>query len=137
MARRTLMLVWLGAWVSMPAVSARGRDVRLAEQFDLNVDQTVTVAGEGLEVGFADIVSDSRCPRDVQCFWEGVAIIRLSVEKAPGRRTTLTFRVPSTSATATYEKYSVSIVDLKPYPESNRRQRREDYVVTVIVTRAE
>ena len=137
MPRRTLMLVLLTAWLSAPAVGERAQDVRLGEQFDLNIDQTATIAGEGLEIGFEDVVSDSRCPRGVQCVWAGVAVIRLSVERAPDPRATLTLRVPSTSSTGTYGKYSLSIVDVKPYPDANRPHRREDYVVTLTVTRAE
>ncbi len=135
MARRAWMLVVLTAWLSAPAVGARGFDVRLAEAFDLKIDQTATVAGEGLEIEFGDVVSDSRCPRGVQCFWEGVAVIRLSIEKAPDPRATLTLRLPSTAASGTYGRYSVSVVDVKPYPEADRPPRREDYVITVIVTR--
>jgi hypothetical protein len=132
-----LVLLMLTAWPSAPGVGARGQDVRLGEQFDLNVDHTATITSERLEVGFADVVSDSRCPRGVQCIWQGVATIRLSVERPPDARTTLTLRAPSASATGTYGKYSVSIVDVKPYPEANRRHRREEYVVTLIVARAE
>ena len=137
MPRRTLMLVLLTAWLSPPAVGARAQDVRLGEPFDLNIDQTATISGEGLEVRFADVVSDSRCPRGVQCVWEGVAVIRLSVERAPDPRATLTLRVPSPSSTGTYGKYSLSIMDVKPYPDANHPHRREDYVVTLIVTRTE
>ncbi len=132
-----MLLVLLTAWLFVPAVGAREQDVRLAEQFDLKVDETAIIAGEGLEVGFTDVISDSRCPRGAQCFWQGVAIVRLSVEKTPDGRAELTLRVPSAAATGTYGKYSISIVDVKPYPEADRRHRREDYVATVIVTRAE
>ena len=131
------ILVLLTAWLSTPAVGARGQDVRLAERFDLGVDQTATIAEESLQVRFDDIVSDSRCPRGVQCFWQGVAVVRLSIEKPPDARTALTFRFNSTPPPATYGRYSISVVDVKPYPEENRRHRREEYVVTVIVTRAE
>jgi hypothetical protein len=73
----------------------------------------------------------------VQCFRAGLAVIRVSVEKAPASRRALTLRVPSASAAARYGKYSVSIVDLKPYPEADRRHRREDYVATLVVTLVE
>jgi len=137
MTRRISTLVLLIAWLSAPAVGALGVEIRLGEPFDVHVDQTATLTGEGLDVGFTDVVSDSRCPRDAQCFWQGAAVVRLSVEKAPDRGQTFTVRVPSESATVTYGSYSVSILDLKPYPETSRPQRREDYVVTVVVTRPE
>jgi hypothetical protein len=133
----TLMVV-LVLLVAEPFASpapARIVNVPLARPFDLKIGEQVAIAGESLDIGFAEIVNDSRCPRDAQCFWAGAATIRIWVEKKPGARETLTLRVPGADEPATYGQYSVSLKDLKPYPESNRRPERDEYVATLIVAR--
>ena len=121
----------------VPPVPARIVDVPLGQPFDLKVGEQVAIAGESLDIGFAEIVNDSRCPRDAQCFWAGAVTIRVWVEKKPGARETLTLRVPNADERATYGQYSVSLQDVKPYPESNRRPDRDEYVATLVVARVE
>jgi hypothetical protein len=129
-----IMLAMLGA---APAIAGRGVDVPLAQPFDLKIGEQVTIAGQGLELGFSEVLSDSRCPRNAQCFWAGAATIRITVEKKPDRRETFTLRLPNSDERVTYGRYSISLKDLKPYPEADRQQRREDYVATLVVTLVE
>ena len=135
----TLMLVMMLAMGGAPAltVAGRGVDVPLAQPFDVKIGEQVTIAGQGLELGFSEVLSDSRCPRNAQCFWAGAATIRIWVEKKPDRRETFTLRLPSSDERATYGRYSITLKDLKPYPEVDRQQRREDYVATLLVTLVE
>lgn len=135
----TLMfvLVLLVAGSFAPAAPAHIVDVPLSQPFDLKVGEQVTIAGESVDIGFAEILNDSRCPRDVQCVWAGAATITVWVEKKPRARETLTLRVPNADEPVTYEQYSVSLKDVKPYPESNRRPQRDEYVATLVVARIE
>ena len=61
-----MMLGMVGA--AAPTVAGRGVDVPLAEPFDLKIGEQVTIARQGLELGFSEVLSDSRCPRNAQCF---------------------------------------------------------------------
>ena len=46
----------------------------------LALGQTATL--DGLPVTFDDIVTDSRCPSDVQCVWAGEAIVTVAIGEA-------------------------------------------------------
>src|SRR5688500_5982055 len=115
----TLMFVIMLAMVgAAPAIAGRGVDVPLAQPFDLKIGEQVTVAGQGRERAFSEVLSDSRCVRNAQCCWAGAATIRITVEKKPDRRETFTLRLPNSDERVTYGRYSISLKDLKPYPEA-------------------
>ena len=134
----TLIFVVILATVGLaPTVAGHGIDVPLSQPFDLKIGEQVTIAGQDLELQFSEVLSDSRCPRNAQCFWAGAATIRIAVEKKPDRRETFTLRLPNSDERVTYGRYSISLKDLKPYPDADRQQRREDYVATLVVTLAE
>ena len=59
----------------------------LGQQFPLSGGQEATIAGENLRVRFTDVLEDSRCPTEVECFWTGQARIAVAVEPA-GRAAT-------------------------------------------------
>lgn len=52
----------------------------LNEAFTLSGGQEGLIASEGLRLRFAEVVEDSRCPTQVNCFWTGQARIALDVQ---------------------------------------------------------
>ena len=50
------------------------------ESFVLGVDQSASIDGGALVVGFIRVTSDSRCPRGDQCLSEGDATVRIWVQ---------------------------------------------------------
>lgn len=52
---------------------------RLERAFTLGLDQTAEFPDLQLTITFRSVPSDSRCPRTVQCVWEGNAEVRLEV----------------------------------------------------------
>ena len=135
MLRAVGALALATACIRSPVVVAGGADVALGEPFDLKVGQAATVGGEGLAIGFERVVSDSRCPRGVQCIRAGEATIRIWIEKAPDARTTFEMSNPSRSGDPSYGAYSIKLVRVTPYPEADRPQRLEDYSATLVVSR--
>ncbi len=53
--------------------------VHLDTEFNLSFNQEVTVIDEDLKIQFSEVIEDSRCPVDVECFWEGRLVINLKV----------------------------------------------------------
>ncbi len=51
-----------------------------AEPFTLNIGESIQIGDDEVLVGFAEILSDSRCPVGVWCFWEGDAAADLWVQ---------------------------------------------------------
>lgn len=109
----------------------------LGREFTIRVGQTVTIAGEQLSVTFTDVTEDSRCPTGVVCIWEGNAQIAVTVVKAPNEPQTLLLNTNgSFPAKAAYLDYTVTLVDLKPYPNSTGPIPEQRYRATLLVTRS-
>lgn len=110
---------------------------RLGSPFKLNAGRQVTVAR--LRIKFAAVTADSRCPSDVTCVWAGNAAVRLDVStnRSNGRSLTLnTGHTSSLTNEAQYQGYDLTLVDLSPYPRSDRQTAAGDYVVTLLVSKA-
>src|ERR1700754_2694415 len=63
----------------------------LGVAFPLSGGQEAEVTGEDLHVRFTDVLEDSRCPTEVECFWTGQARVAVTVEPAGRASTTVEF----------------------------------------------
>jgi len=89
-----------------------------------------------LQIGFENVPTDSRCPTDVQCIWEGDATVRVWVQKAPRTRERLALHTSAREPrSATYQGYGIELLRLAPLPVSGRTIEQEDYEATLEVTR--
>ena len=133
MLRAVAIAVVVAACARTPLAATQS--VALGQSFALKVGQSVVLAGEGLELAFESVVSDSRCPRGVQCIRAGDATIRLAAEKAPNARAPIQLGTTASTADATYGQYSIRLLSLNPYPDASRRTQPDEYEATLIVTR--
>lgn len=95
----------------------------------LEVGQSFTV--NGTRITFAMVEGDSRCPCDVECFWEGVATVRLLAGSDTLRLHTLDKLEFSRSTT--FGNKTIRLVDLLPYPCEGQPDSQEDYRLSVVV----
>jgi hypothetical protein len=123
----------LAACARMPLAAAQS--VPLGQTFPLKVGQSITVEADGLEVVFERVVSDSRCPRGVQCIRAGEATISVAAEKAPAARAAIELRTVASAAEAAYGPYRIRLLSLNPYPDANRRVEPDEYQAVLVVTR--
>jgi hypothetical protein len=110
--------------------------VGLGEPFSLAYQDGARV--ERLLVEFTDVLSDSRCPADVQCEQAGEATIelRLTVGNDMGGDDTQTVTVKTSGqTTASSRGYTVTLVDLRPLPTAEAPVREDRYVAELKVTR--
>jgi hypothetical protein len=118
------------------ATAARGAAVqaRLGEPFQLPRAQSAVVAGEPLSVRFATVVSDSRCPANVQCVRAGEARVRLELS-LPGREVedVILATEGAEPRYASLGAYDVHLDGLAPQPRTD--VPRPQYVATLRVTR--
>lgn len=73
-------------------------------------------------------ISDSRCPSDVECKWEGEARVKI-ISETPVKDSIVlsTFN----NAIDTIANYSFELVDVTPYPISTETIELNDYLVTL------
>jgi hypothetical protein len=133
MVKGIVVVVLAAACVRAPLSATQS--VAIGESFALKIGQSVMFAGEGLELAFETVVSDSRCPRGVQCIRAGEATIRIAVEKAPNARASIELRTTPSESEASYSPYSIRLLNVNPYPDANRRIQPEEYEATLVVTR--
>ena len=112
------------------------KDARPNREFKLKVGQRVTLKGTRLQIKFISVANDSRCPSDVTCVWAGNAAARFQL--STGRSQKMVTLNTSGNATfvreVEYKGYKVKLVDLSPYPRSDRKIAPHDYVATLLVS---
>ena len=119
---------------------APAHDVKaeLGEEFGLKINQTAYIGSEDLLIEFSEVEQDSRCPSDVVCVWQGVAMVEV---KGQGPKAVSFDIILSTDDrevdvnNSEGDTYVIELVDLEPYPESTKEIRDGDYLATLKVTR--
>ena len=112
------------------------RTVRLDGEFTLAPGQTAQVEGTGLRVTFESVTTDSRCPVDVTCVWEGDAVVVVSLRPAPAGPAQHDLHTAGRYPSEAQEgDYRVRLVDLAPAPREGRSPGPGDYRATFVVTR--
>lgn len=75
--------------------------------------------GDNLKFSFDSLVSDSRCPANAMCVWQGTAVAKFSFSK---NGLTHNFNLSTLNMPPTYQKdttiagYKIEFMNLSPYP---------------------
>ena len=112
----------------------------LGKEFTLGGGQEAVLSGEDLRVRFTDVLEDSRCPTEVECFWTGQARIAVAVQPAGRPSATADFNTnpaPGQNVqTVRVEDYTLRLTSLDPYPRTpDDPIAFEDYRATLLVQR--
>jgi len=110
----------------------------LDKEFTLSGGQDAVISDQNLRLRFTDVLEDSRCPTDVECFWTGQARIAVLVEPAGSPSTTVQFNTNpapgQTVQTVRAGDYTISLKSLDPYPRTpDDPISFEDYRATLSV----
>ncbi|KQS92945.1 hypothetical protein [Chryseobacterium sp. Leaf394] len=95
-----------------------------------------------MNVTFKGISEDSRCPKDVQCIWSGVAVAQVEVISTTSRPMTLQISSIENKGrnyhkSADFNGYTISLADISPYPESsNSKSMKGNYKIGIIIIKA-
>ena len=76
-----------------------------------------------MNVTFKGISEDSRCPKDVNCIWAGVAVAQVEVMGTATRPVILNLASMDNEGrnyhqSAAFNGYTISLTDVQPYPAS-------------------
>ena len=113
--------------------SVTGPTVALNENFELPVGGSATVAGASFVVQFNRVTGDSRCPADVVCIQGGDAVVHITAIDDDARAD-LELHTGNMQPVR-YGSYTITLVELQPYPFSSRPIQPNDYRATLKVTR--
>lgn len=112
----------------------------LGQEFVLGGGQEAVLRGDDLNVRFSELLEDSRCPTEVECFWAGQARIAVVVQPTGRPSATAYFNTnpaPSENVqTVRAGDYSVELKKLEPYPRTpDDPISFSDYRATLLVQR--
>lgn len=112
----------------------------LGKEFTLGGGQEAKLTGEDLRVRFTDVLEDSRCPTDVECFWTGQARIAVTVQSAGRPSATADFNTNPAPGqnmqTVRVDDYMLRLTSLDPYPRTpDDPISFEDYRATLLMQR--
>ena len=109
-----------------------------ADSVRIRVGQTITV--EGVKVRFNAVESDSRCPMDAICVWEGDAIANFVVEQNCDCRTPafdLKLHTTLQPKSGTAYGFRVELRQLQPYPQASSPTKPDAYYAWIRLTKTE
>lgn len=117
-----------------------------------NSDKTILYFNEGenrflkeyqMNVTFKGISEDSRCPKDVNCIWAGVAVAQVEVMGTATRPMTLEIatidnKTRNYTASAVFNGYTISLADVQPYPGAvdGAKVLKGKYRIGITITKA-
>lgn len=100
------------------------------EEFELDLEEKAFFKEGNVTVTFLDVITDSRCPKNVTCVWAGNGEVEIQVNHQKIRLNT--YLEPHQVLVSDVR---VELVSLQPYPEYPRLFDKEDYKVRLLVIR--
>ena len=106
--------------------------VRYDQPFRLAYGRTVKVERTKTRARFAELIEDSRCPRNVQCIQAGRARVRLSVQRGNAAPVSIELSTDQDSATRNAGGVTWELQAVEPYPTAGVERRPQDYTITLV-----
>lgn len=113
----------------------------LDEPFEIGMEETVEINSTDMIVRFDSVSADSRCPKNVNCIWEGEAKAHFSIFVRGGASVAVTLTIPGLAPTpyehgegVLYGDFRFNLLELSPYPEHDRPIRQHEYSALIRVT---
>lgn len=117
-----------------PQVPPATRTADLGERFTLGSGESAAIAETPARITFERILSDNRCPVDVQCITGGEARASFLFDSEAGRTEPVTLDTDR-NATAVVAGYRISLESVSPAPRSTVTIDPRNYRVELTVSR--
>jgi len=112
-----------------------GYSAALGKEVSLEIDRTLKIESENLEIKFLGVASDSRCPKGTSCVWAGQVIVMVNVLKAGENFGE--FELIDTNdgrvSSIQVDDYEIFLLKVEPYPEINKTMNTKDSRITIKV----
>lgn len=108
---------------------------KLNDTIELAINKSAINNEEQLTISIDSVLSDSRCPSDVVCVWEGNAEVRFLLNN-DDKKTKFILNshggdnYPSDTVVA---GYNIELVELRPYPVSTSKISNSEYVADLLI----
>lgn len=119
---KTFLIILLIATIALGNSCSKSADKRLQEgSIELKLHEAAEgrIEGEKVKLSFDAVVSDSRCPANAMCIWQGAATATFSFTKNNDAHrfnlSTITMK-PNYTKDTVIAGYKIEFVNLLPYP---------------------
>jgi len=140
-----VLLSLIGFLFGVGHVSCMGATDKVAEQtgeavldrdFKIHYGQELTLQGQDLKIKFASLLDDSRCPANVKCVWEGDVKLLISVRQGNAEDSLLELHTNRRfTQEGKYQHYVIRLVAVDPHPRTNFKNKQNDYIATLRITK--
>jgi hypothetical protein len=130
-----ILLFCLPFWASC-ASETEEITANLGQEFSLSIGQTAVIDGEELKLKLLEVISDSRCPEDVTCVWQGQAscLVEITYLESLHRVTLTQPGLTGEPSEIDFKEYNIRF-NLTPYPEAGKEIKEGDYRLQLVVTK--
>ncbi len=116
--------------IFQPSIGAFAINAPLDSEFNLKIGESANIDSK-FQITFQNVTSDSRCPADAFCIWQGEVSVKLNITKdGQGHDYILTMGENDRLAIQTFDKYFVRLLNVEPYPLSSIPTKPSEYVAT-------
>jgi len=127
-------ILFLGLFFGMLSLNAQEQPAKVSFESLLSPGEFLSF--ENKSIRFKEVISDSRCPKDVTCIWAGEAKVLVEVlengkrveEKIISLRDAANF---SFSFADSDIRYSLNALDLYPYPSAKHKIDASEYCLRI------
>ena len=95
----------------------------------LGYGDEVAVDGSVVRVAFGQVLSDSRCPVDAVCVWQGNAEVEVGIRAGMGPTIPLRMNTTLDPRFVDWQGIRVTLLELMPAPRTDVTLKPEDYSV--------
>jgi hypothetical protein len=116
----------------IPTAAFANNAVQLGIPFQLGFNQMMAT-DQGLQIKFANMTQDSRCPSDVTCVWQGQAkiLVNIKMNNQDLGNFTLISGNDKKLTVQTFDHYYIQLMNVDPYPISTKKIQLSDYTVVL------
>jgi hypothetical protein len=133
--RASVLIFCLLAATACDEQAPTGPAVPINQQFTLAPGEAAAIDRAGLRLQFMRVIGDSRCPADAICVWIGDATVLVRVFVGTQTSDYDLHTNNSLQSTVDIGGVRIALVQLQPYPFSNRPIQPADYRATLEVRR--
>ena len=115
-------------------LSPNVKSFTLADTVQINYKEKLSNSDENLSIEFYKLITDSRCPEDVICVWEGDTELKFQLIK---NSDSILFSLHSnksfSNSDSTIFGYNIELVNVEPYPNTQIHYNTSDYSAYIII----
>ena len=113
----------------------------LGEPVEIYLGETISHCEENISITFVELISDSRCPANANCIWQGMIEVKIAVA-IEGKESTFQLssepnygsKLPRTQE---LEGYQITLENAIPYPVIGQKVNDKDRIVVVSIQKVE